>query len=72
MFGKNYSTQDEFNKRFTNYLQVDAEIKKAISSGAVKETTLGHNKFSDQSDEDMGGHSSKFDIKMAKISSSTE
>ena len=60
--------------RFLIYSQINDEINLAIESGAVKATTLGHNKFSDRTDEEMGTSFNSFDetVKMTESSANDE
>ena len=60
--GKTYETAYEFYWRQEIFREVDAKLEAAIASGAVKATTVGHNKFSDRLPEELGGRPTNFDF----------
>jgi len=49
--GKNYTSQAEYAERFSNYMAMDAEIKKFNVVGST--SRHAHNKFSDRSRAEM-------------------
>ena len=58
--GKTYETSHEFNWRYELFSEVDVQLKAAIAHGYVKESTVGHNKFSDLLPEELGGRPTNF------------
>ena len=58
--GKNYETSHEFNWRYELFREVDVQLKAAVAHGYVKESTVGHNKFSDRLPEELGGRPTNF------------
>ena len=52
---KSYSNMEEFMYRLSVYKQTDALLRDTVASGIVRESTIGHNKFSDRSLDERGG-----------------
>ena len=52
-YGKGYSDNEEFQKRFEVFLETERQMQDAIQSGAVNPWQLGHNKFSDRRHEEI-------------------
>ena len=52
--GKDYRSAEEFMYRLSLYSERDAQIEQVLADGIIQRSSIGHNKYSDRSENEMG------------------